>query len=306
MAHRLSGVIVPLVTPFAADEQVNHAQLADVANWMIEAGADHLMGTALTGEGPLLSPDETVRVWETIAGQAAGRAGFVPALITFRTSVAIDLARVAHSLGADALMVVPIVPELYAGRSPGDVIAFDQEVARAVPTPLVLFNYPSLTNVDFTPSFVAKLAEIETVRYIKESTADSKRVHAIQRLCGDRVSVICGNPNAAFESLALGCDAWITGIMNVAPRAAKWMFSAIREKGDMAAARHLYYEHLLPIVDVMMRNNNPTGTIKAGMRARGLAVGVPRRPGRDVSAADMAAIGELTRRIDEGEARVRA
>jgi 4-hydroxy-tetrahydrodipicolinate synthase len=295
MKRELSGIIVPLVTPFDDREDVDHARLADVATQMIESGADFLMGTALTGEGPLLTPDETVAVWNTIAARCAGHVGFVPAIITFRTTVAIELARAAHALGAEALMVAPIVPELYAGRSHDDVYRFYRDVAEAVPTPIVLFNYPSLTGVDLTPPFVAKLADIDSVRYVKESTSDSKRVHAIQRLCGDRIRVICGNPNAALESLALGCDAWITGIMNVVPRASKRMFSAIRHDGDLASARDIYYRHLLPLVDLMMRNSNPTGTIKAGMRVRGLDVGVPRRPGSDVSAEDNTVLRDILR-----------
>lgn len=301
MTRDLSGIIVPLVTPFDERQEVDHVRLAEIARYMIAAGADHLMGAALTGEGPLLNGQETVAAWRTIAGECDAHVGFVPAVITFRTSTAIELGRAAEATGAAAIMVAPIVPELYAGRSQSDVYGFYRDVADAVSLPIVLFNYPSLTGVDLTPDFVAKLAEIDSIRYVKESTADSKRVHAIQRRCGDRVKVICGNPNAALESLALGCDTWITGIMNVVPWSAKRMLSAVHRDKDLGAARELYYRHVLPIVDVMMRNNNPTGTIKAAMRARGMAAGVPRRPGQDVSEEDMAVLRGLARVIEADE-----
>jgi len=287
MSRQLAGMIVPVVTPFAADEQVDHLALATTVDHMIGAGADFVMGTALTGEGPLLTPDEMTAVWATIATRTAGRAGFVPAIITHRTPTAIALVRAAADLGADAVMVVPVMPELYAGRSESDVRGFYEEVAAAVSMPLVLFNYPSLTGIDFTPAFVRALTAIDSIRCIKESTGDSRRVHAIHRLCGDRIRVICGNPSAALESIALGCDTWITGIMNAAPRSAHRMMRLILDGRDLTAARDIYYRHLLPLVDLMMRNSNPTGTIKAAMRARGLPVGVPRKPGTDVSPADM-------------------
>ena len=296
-------MIVPVVTPFDADERVDHRALGAIVDHMIDAGADFVMGTALTGEGPLLSVDETTSIWSTIATHARGRAGFVPAVITYRTSTAIALVRAAVELGADAVMVTPIVPELYAGRSESDVRGFYAEVAAAVSIPLVLFNYPSLTSVDFTPTFVHSLSSIDAIGYIKESTGDSKRVHAIHRLCGDRVKVICGNPNAAFESLALGCDTWITGIMNAAPRSARRMMRLILNDRDLAAARDIYYRHLLPLVDLMARNSNPTGTIKAAMRARGLPAGIPRRPGSDVSAADASELREWARVVGEDERR---
>jgi dihydrodipicolinate synthase/N-acetylneuraminate lyase len=56
--------------------------------------------------------------------------------------------------------------------------------------------------------------------------------------------------------------------------------------------------------DLMHRNANPTGTIKAGMRARGLNVGAPRRPGGDASAADQAELRELVAAITLLEARI--
>jgi 4-hydroxy-tetrahydrodipicolinate synthase len=118
-------------------------------------------------------------------------------------------------------------------------------------------------------------------------------VHGLQRLVGHRLSVICGAPNVALESLALGCRAWITGIMNVVPRSAQQLVRAVCELGDLPLARGIYYTQILPVVDVLTRNSNPTGTIKAGVRARGVEVGVPRRPGSDVGPDDWLHLQEL-------------
>jgi 4-hydroxy-tetrahydrodipicolinate synthase len=181
------------------------------------------------------------------------------------------------------------------------VVAFYQDVAAATALPIVLFNYPSLTGVDLRPDLVARLAEIDNVRHIKESTGDTRRVHGLQRRVGERLGVICGAPNVALESLALGCRAWITGITNAVPRSAGQLMQAVDGLGDLPLARRIYYEQILPVVDVLKRNNNPTGTIKAAVRARGVAVGAPRRPGRDVSAEDRAYLGALMARITQAE-----
>jgi 4-hydroxy-tetrahydrodipicolinate synthase len=278
------GTIVPLVTPFDHDEGFDNDAYRRLVTFIAAEGADALMPTALTGEGPLLSSDETIAVWDATFEANLARLPVVPAIITTTTREAVRLARRAHAAGAAAVMVAPIVPELYAGRSYGDVRRFYQEVADATPLPVIAFNYPSLTGVDLTPELLAELATIDRLRYVKESTGDSRRVHAIHRRCGDRLTVICGNPNAAFESLALGCPLWITGIMNVVPRSARQMLRAIRVDGDLVRAREIYYTRILPLVDLMFDTRNPTGTIKAGLRARGVDVGVPRRPGSDVGA----------------------
>lgn len=303
---RLAGCIAPLVTPFTADDRVDEPRFASLVQFLLDGGASALMPTALTGEGPLLQVDEIAQVWEAAFDAAAGRVPIVPAVITTRTVDAVRLARLAHGLGAAAVMVAPVVPELYAGRSRHDVVGFYEAVADATPLPVVLFNYPSLTGVDFTPEFIAELAAIDRIQYVKESTADSRRVHGIQRRLGDRIEVICGNPNAALESLALGCRAWITGIMNVVPRSARQLMDAVHVDADLVRARRIYYDGLLPLVDLMFRNSNPTGTIKAGLRARGVSVGVPRQPGSDVSTADAAALAAFAARVDAFERRAYA
>ena len=84
-------------------------------------------------------------------------------MIRTTTRGAVDLVRQAERRGAVAVMVAPVVPELYAGRALDDVYGFYAEVAAAIALPLVLFN-SSLTGVDLVPEFVARLARIPNVR----------------------------------------------------------------------------------------------------------------------------------------------
>ncbi len=293
----LEGTIVPLVTPFTAEEKFNPKTMNRLIEYILDQGADALMPTALTGEGPLLTEEETLAVWDAVFEKTAGRRPIVPAIISTTTKRAVSLAKAAEKKGAATIMVAPIIPELYAGRSQEDVYGFYADIAAETSLSIILFNYPSLTSVDFTPSLVENLARIDNIRYIKESTGDSKRVHAIQRLLGDRITVICGAPNVALESLALGCRVWITGTMNVVPRSAQQLLQAVHYAKDLELARSIYYRQILPIVDIMSRNNNPTGTIKAGVRARGVDVGSPRRPGSPVSPADLKYIARIIKEI---------
>ncbi|MBN1660060.1 MAG: dihydrodipicolinate synthase family protein [Anaerolineae bacterium] len=288
MPAQLTGTIVPLVTPFRDDESFDDVTMTALVDWVLTQDASALMPTALTGEGPLLDPAETLAVWRTVFDAAADRVPVIPAVISTTTRRALSLVEAAEEMGAAAVMVAPVLPELYAGRSHDDVCRFYADVARATTLPIILFNYPSLTSIDFTPDLVARLLEIDTVRYIKESTGDVRRVHALQRRWGDRLSVICGAPNVALESLALGCRAWITGILNAVPRSGAQLMRAV-EQGDLPLARHIYFDQILTLVDVLLANNNPTGTIKAAVTARpdAVDVGAPRRPGSPLEPATL-------------------
>lgn len=300
------GTIVPLVTPFGVDEQLDPQGMDRLVAYVLAQGADAVMPTALTGEGPLLDLAETTQVWDAVLEAVAAAVPVIPAVISTSTRRAVRLVRAAEERGARAVMVAPILPELYAGRSHDDVCAFYADVAAASSLPMILFNYPSLTGVDFTPPLVERLVDIDPIRYIKESSGDVRRVHALQRRVGDRLQVICGAPDVALESLALGCRAWITGIMNAVPRSAQQLMRAVTELGDLALARQIYYEQVLPVVDMLRRNNNPTGTIKAAVGARGVEVGVPRRPGSPVSQLDQATLDQLMADINRAEASMAA
>ncbi len=300
-ADELTGTIIPLVTPFATDESVKVSALHHLVEWVLTQGAGALMPTALTGEGLLLTTDETLAVWDAVFDRSGTQVPVVPAVIATTTRQAVLLVRAAEERGAVAVMATPLLPELYAGRCHDDVYAFYADLAAATALPIVLFNYPSLTGVDFVAPLVLRLAEIDNVRYIKESTGDTRRVHGIQRLLGDRLAVICGAPNVALESLALGCRAWITGIMNVVPLSARQLMDAVG-CGDLALARRIYAQQVLPVVDILAKNNNPTGTIKAGVSARSVEVGAPRRPGQPVTEADRNRLERLVAAIARAEA----
>jgi dihydrodipicolinate synthase/N-acetylneuraminate lyase len=76
---------------------------------------------------------------------------------------------------------------------------------------------------------------------------------------------------------------------------------AIMVRNDLTLARRIYYQQILPLVDVMARNFNPTGTIKAGVCARGVDVGSPRRPGHGVSSEDFKIISRIATAIATAE-----
>ncbi len=288
----IPGLIVPLVTPFAHGGEVDTGALQRLVDYAIDEGASALMPTALTGEGPLLSEDETLQVWETVFAANRGRRPVLPAVISFTTEAAVRRVRNAEAMGAEAILLAPIVPELYAGRSERDVFRFHDEVAGSTALPILLFNYPSLTGVDLKPALVESLASIPNVRGIKESTGDSRRISALRRRLGSRIEVICGAPTAALESLALGCTSWITGILNVVPRAGAELMRAVAGD-DLGLARSIYFDRILPIVDLLDRTSNPTGTIKAGVRLRGIDVGVPRAPGQDLLPSELEELRSL-------------
>jgi dihydrodipicolinate synthase/N-acetylneuraminate lyase len=88
--------------------------------------------------------------------------------------------------------------------------------------------------------------------------------------------------------------------MNIVPRSARQLFRAM-SRNDLPLARRIYYRQILPFVDVMAGNFNPTGTIKAGVTARGIDIGLPRKPGSRVSPTDKAHLERLAAEVKKAE-----
>ena len=194
------GTYTVLVTPFTADGlAVDVPGLKRLVDWQIEQGIHGLIPLGSTGEFLSMTMAEQEMVMEVCIKQAAGR---VPVLIGTGaewTDEAVMKARLAESLGADGVMVIP---PYYSTPTPDELFEHYRKIGEAVSFPIMIYNNPATANVDLTPEIVARLARIDNVRYIKESTLEVTRVRDIIELCGDKMTVFAGI--LGYESFWLG------------------------------------------------------------------------------------------------------
>ena len=104
-------------------------------------------------------------------------------------------------MGADAIM---ILPPYFEGPSMDGVRWHYETIARSVDLPLIVYNIPQNTNIDITPEIFAELLKIDTIRYIKDSTASLIR---IQQLVATGGGVFNGGDPIAFQAMLAGASA---------------------------------------------------------------------------------------------------
>lgn len=211
---RRQGIFPAVTTKFTEELGLDHAAMERHFAWQVACGVDGLIVAGSLGEGSTLSPDERLEIAATARRASAG----VPVVLTIAESAthrAVELARRAEASGIiDGLMVLP--PLLYHA-SAEEVVAWYRAVADASGLPVMAYNNPVSYKVDVTPEVLEALAEHPRIVAVKESSDDVRRVIRIRNALGDRLAILTGVDNLALESLAVGADGWVAGLVDAFP-----------------------------------------------------------------------------------------
>src|SRR5437660_1439276 len=103
---RLRGSLVPVITPFSDDGQIDQHTLERLIDWQIASGSHGISVTGTTGEPSALSLAERRLLLDLAKGAVAGRVPFVPGTGTNNVDETIDLTRYAEQIGVDAALVI--------------------------------------------------------------------------------------------------------------------------------------------------------------------------------------------------------
>jgi 4-hydroxy-tetrahydrodipicolinate synthase len=225
------GVFTALITPFVNGE-VDESAFVALVERQIDGGVHGLVPVGTTGESATLSHDEHRRVVELCVKTARGRAPVIAGAGSNSTAEAIDLARHAKAVGADAaLMVTPY----YNRPSQEGLYRHYAAVNEAVQLPILVYNVPSRTSVDISNDTLERLAKLPNIVGIKDATGDLVRPSFQRLMCGEDWVMLSGDDPTAMGYLAHGGHGCISVTSNVAPDACAAFYNACL-KGDFAAA----------------------------------------------------------------------
>ena len=277
----LTGVYVPLVTPFDESGRIDQAQLGAAVEAMVAAGVHGIVACGTTGEGYALSLEERRAVTARIKEVVAGTVPILGGVGGMSTDQALDHALLAKALELDGLMVAA---PAYCLPTPTELATHVSAVVNAANLPTVLYDYPQRTGVSFNIDTLDALAPMELIIGIKEASGDLDRVAEISSRYGDSIDIVCGADAAAPVFFDAGVRCWIGGVANLLPTAHLAMLDP--------TTRSEAYAAIVPILE-FIESGRYNAKIKAGMAMRGLDVGIPRAPLAAVDAATSAELAEL-------------
>jgi len=181
-----AGYFPAVVTPFtesgALDADTLHALISQYA----ERGMHGVVVNGTCGEWFSQSPDERRVVAETAVAAAAGRMRVLVGCTSNTADSVQELA--AHALGAGADGVLASPPP-YIKLFPNEVVAWYEDISERVTGPLVVYNWPHGTGIDIDSDLADRLADVDAVVAIKDSTPNADQFFETSRRVRDRVRV---------------------------------------------------------------------------------------------------------------------
>ena len=246
------GSLVALLTPMRQDGSVDEAAFASFVDWQIREGTHGLVPVGTTGESPTLSHAEHKRVVEIAVEVADGRVPVIAGAGSNSTDEAIDFARHAKAVGADATLVV--TPYYNKPTQEGMFLHFTA-IADAADIPMLIYNIPSRSVVDMSVETMARLARHPNIVGVKDSTANLARPLHTRRGCGGDFCQLSGEDHTVLAFLAAGGAGCISVTGNIAPRLLSGMHAAWQE-GRLADAMATQ-DRLVPLHDALFAETSP-------------------------------------------------
>ncbi|MTI16641.1 dihydrodipicolinate synthase family protein [Rhodobacteraceae bacterium RKSG542] len=243
------GVYPAVTTKFNENDELDIAEMERCFQIQIDAGVDGFIVCGSLGEAMALEPSEKIEILKT-AKRIAGERPVLMTVCESSTRRACQAARDAAEAGADGLMVLPGVP--YKSQ-PHETVAHFKAVTRAGGIPVMIYNNPVAYGVDVTLDMFAELADEPLIVAMKESTDDIRRATEVYNRFGDRFAVLTGVDNLALESIAMGVDGWVAGLVVAFPAETVAIWKLARA-GRLEEAREIY-RWFRPLLDLDVSTN---------------------------------------------------
>jgi 4-hydroxy-tetrahydrodipicolinate synthase len=194
-----------------------------------------------------------------------------------------------------------ILPVSYWPLTTDEVFAHYEQVASAIKLPICVYNNPWTTGVDMKPDFLARLAQLDNVSCIKESTGDLSRISAIRLLTKDAITLIAGWESTSLQAFMAGATGWAPVCTNFAPREAMAFFDAAVNKRDAVTAGE-WWDRLFPICEFICAKSH-IRVAHTGLDLVGRPVGPPRKPLRMLNAQDRAQLQTILAQLAQSDDR---
>ena len=220
MSFTPKGIVVPVVTPIDQNGKFDEKAYRGLIDYLADNGISGVFPFGTTGEFYAFDMGFYANVLEVTKDAVAGRMAIYAGANDISTAGAARIAKAVENVGGiDALSVLT---PMFISQTQDEVYAFYRDIAAETSLPIIIYNNRPKTNITVEPKTVAKLAEIENIVGVKDSTGDMTNTEEYLRLTrgAKNFHVMMGRDTLIYAALCYGATGAIASCANVAPRIA--------------------------------------------------------------------------------------
>ena len=287
----IHGVVVPIITPIDANEDVDESAYRALIRRCLEAGVDGIFAGGSSGMGPLLDDDQWSVAMAIAHDEVAGRVTLMGGIITTSTARARHRIKILDQIGYDTMAVTPT---FYITMTRMDeVLSHFGACREATDMRMVAYNIPSCTASSVPVEAITEMVRRGWTRWCKESSGDEAYFSAvIEAVRGQGATVLQGCELHIEWGFENGAEGIVPVCANYEPSTFVDAYRAAREsdaEGLAKAQRRICHirERLL------LGDKNWIAGIMYGMSTLGIGSGRPIRPLQELAESAKKPIDEL-------------
>lgn len=220
----LGGIFPAVVTPIGEDENFAPAVFERLIERLYAAGIDGLYVNGQTGEGLLQPLEQRKRVAEVAVRSAPKGKVTIIHVGAYRTADAVELARHAASVGADAIASLPPLGPF----SFDEVLDYYKTLAKAADLPVLVYYFPAVSPAVRSLEQIEQLLAVPNVVGLKFTDYDLYKLSLLKRQHG--CTVLNGHDEVLAAGLLMGADGGIGTFYNLVPELFVALFKLAREQ----------------------------------------------------------------------------
>lgn len=239
------GVMPAVTTKFNDHDEIDLKLFLKNIDAQLEAGVHGLVLGGTLGEASTLTEKEKRILTRNTVSHVGER---VPVMINIAeqsTKNAIEAAHKAEDDGANGLMMLP--PMRYKACDQ-ETVTYFKSVARNTSLPIMVYNNPVDYKIEVTLDMFEELLECENIQAVKESTRDITNITRIKNRFGDRLKIMTGVDTLALESLIMGADGWVAGLVCAFPKETVAIYE-LQKAGKIEEAIKIY-RWFMPLLEL--------------------------------------------------------
>lgn len=245
MSIEWKGVMPAVTTKFTDDDRLDLIMFEKNIQVQLDAGVHGIVLGGTLGEASTLLDEEKRELTKATVAMVKGKVPVMMNIAEQSTKGAILAAQKAEEDGAQGLMMLPPMRYKAGDR---ETVAYFKAVANHTSLPIMVYNNPVDYKIEVTLDMFEELLDCKNIEAVKESTRDISNITRIKNRFGDRLKIMTGVDTLALESLLMGADGWIAGLVCAFPRETVAIYE-LQKAGRIQEAIEIY-RWFLPLLEL--------------------------------------------------------